>query len=107
MKDSYQNKQISHIKCRILLVGFSHRFTMKSESVIMISGIVMIFGGFILFNYFENMSNLDPLSRYTQHGGMFVGLIGIGVTIAGILLRLMRREESQIQENFDKELTEE
>ena len=105
MKDSCQNKQIFYIKCRILLVGFPHRFTMKSESVIMISGIIMVFSGFTLFNYFENMSNLDPLSRYTQHGGMFVGLLGIGVTIAGILLRLMRREESSIQENFDKEIT--
>lgn len=107
MNNGSKNKQFFYIKCRILLVGFSHRFNMKSELVIIISGIIMVFSGFTLFNYFENMSNLDPLSRYTQHGGMFVGLLGIGVTIAGILLRLMKREESPIQENFDKELTEE
>lgn len=68
---------------------------MKSEFIIIISGIIMIVIGFLLYYSIEN-TNLDLISRYTKHGGIFVGLIGIGVTIAGVLLHLMGREQPPI-----------
>lgn len=74
---------------------------MKSELVIILSGIIMVFSGFLLFYSMENSSNFDDISRYAKHGGIFLGLLGIGVTIAGILLRLMDREQPSIQENTD------
>jgi len=73
----------------------------KSESVIIISGVIMVISGFVLFYSIENSSNLDPISRYIKHSGIFVGLTGIGVTIAGLLLRLVSKEQPSIQENFD------
>lgn len=74
---------------------------MKSESIIIISGISMIVSGLILFYFIENNTNLDTLSRFVKHGGLFVGLLGIGVMIAGILLRLMGRDQMPIQGEFD------
>jgi hypothetical protein len=74
---------------------------MKSESAIILSGIIMISSGFLLFYVMGNSLNLDNVARYTKHAGIFVGLLGIGVTIAGILLRLTGRELPSIQENAD------
>ena len=74
---------------------------MKSELIIVLSGIIMTVSGFLLFYSIENSSNLESISRYTKHSGMFVGLIGIGVTIAGLLLKLMGKEEAKIPENFE------
>ncbi len=74
---------------------------MKSESVIIIFGITMILIGLILFYLIEFLVDLDPLSLYLKHAGLFVGLMGIGVTLAGVLLRLMAKEDIPIQENFE------
>jgi hypothetical protein len=74
---------------------------MKIEFGIILSGIMMVFCGFLLFYSIENSSNLDDISRYTKHAGIFVGLIGIGVTIAGVLLQLMGQEQPPIEENID------
>jgi len=74
---------------------------MKGELVMIITGIIMIFSGVVLFYSIENNHDLDQLLRQVKHGGTFVGLMGIGVTIAGILLRLMEREQVPIQEDFD------
>ena len=74
---------------------------MKGESIMIMTGIIMFISGLILFYYIQNNPNLDPLLRQVKHGGTFVGLMGIGVTVAGILLRLMEREQVPIQEDFD------
>ncbi len=74
---------------------------MKSETAITMSGIIMIFSGFIVYYSIENIHDLDSISLITKHAGIFVGLLGIGVTIAGILLRLMGREQVPIQEIID------
>jgi len=74
---------------------------MKSESVIIMSGIIMIATGFLLFYSIENTPDLDQLSKYAKHGGTFVGLMGIGVMMAGILLHLMGRENVPVQEDLD------
>ena len=74
---------------------------MKSESVIIISGIIMIIVGLILFYLIGFLVDLDPLSQYLKHSGLFIGLIGIGATMAGILLYLISKEEVPIQEDLD------
>ena len=74
---------------------------MKGESVIILTGIIMIISGLVLFYSIQNNSDLDQLLRQVKHGGTFVGLMGIGVMMAGILLRLMEREEVPIQEDFE------
>ncbi len=73
---------------------------MKGESAIILSGIIMIISGLVLFYSIQNDSNLEPLLRHAKHGGTFVGIMGIGVVIAGILLSLMGREETPIEENI-------
>jgi hypothetical protein len=74
---------------------------MKGESVMILTGIIMIISGLVLFYSIENNHGLDQLLRQVKHGGTFVGLMGIGVMMAGILLRLMEREQVPIQEDFD------
>ena len=61
----------------------------------------MIIVGLGLFYSIQNNPNLSELLRYAKHGGTFVGLMGIGVIMAGFLLRLMVREESPIDENYE------
>jgi NADH:ubiquinone oxidoreductase subunit 2 (subunit N) len=73
----------------------------KGESIIIMTGISMIIAGVALFYSIQNNPDLDQLLRQVKHGGTFVGLMGIGVTVAGILLRLMEKEEVPIQEDFD------
>ena len=72
---------------------------MKSESAIIMSGIIMFISGLVLFYSIQNEPNLDQSLRFVKHGGTFVGLMGIGVVMAGILLHLMGREQSPIEEN--------
>ncbi len=74
---------------------------MKGESIMIMTGIIMIISGLVLFYSIQNNPNLDQLLRQVKHGGTFVGLMGIGVMMAGILLRLMEREQVPIQEDFD------
>jgi hypothetical protein len=74
---------------------------MKGESAIIITGIIMIISGLVLFYSIQNSADLDQFLRQVKHGGTFVGLMGIGVMMAGILLCLMEKEEVQIQEDFE------
>jgi hypothetical protein len=76
-------------------------YIMKGESMIIMTGIIMIASGVVLFYSIQNNPDLGQLLRQVKHGGTFVGLMGIGVTMAGILLRLMEKEEVPIQEDFD------
>jgi len=73
---------------------------MKIEPAIILSGIIMIITGLGLFYSIQNNSDLDQLLLYAKHGGTFVGLMGIGVIMAGILLRLMEKEQPPIEENY-------
>ena len=75
---------------------------MKGESAIILSGIIMIISGLVLFYSIQNNSNLEQLVRQVKHGGTFVGIMGIGVVIAGILRSLMGRERTSIEENIGK-----
>jgi len=66
----------------------------------MVFGIIMIISGLVLFYSIPTEPGLDEFFRSLKHGGTFVGLMGIGIVMAGILLQLMGREESPIQEDF-------
>jgi len=74
---------------------------MKAGPVMTISGIIMIICGVILFYSIQIDQNLDQSLRLVKHGGTFVGLMGIGIMTAGILLYLIEREQPPIQEDFD------
>jgi hypothetical protein len=74
---------------------------MKGETAIILTGIIMIISGLGLFYSIQNNPDLDQLFRQIKHAGTFVGLMGIGVMMAGILLRLMEKEEVPIQEDFE------
>jgi hypothetical protein len=39
--------------------------------------------------------------KFIKNMGTFVGLSGIGVTVAGILLYLIKKNEQPIKENYD------
>ena len=67
----------------------------------MVIGISMFILGLILFytiDYSEN-KNLEII----RNTGTFVGLTGIGVGVAGVLLFLINRNPQPITENFDSE----
>lgn len=74
---------------------------MKSGVVIIFVGISMFISGLIMFYSIQISPNLDAILRTLKHTGTFIGLMGIGVTVAGILLYLINRGSSAIQENQD------
>ena len=68
------------------------------KSWIIIGGGMFILGLilFYLINPEEN-KNLE----FIKNMGTFVGLSGMGVTLAGVLLYLINRNEKPIKENYD------
>jgi hypothetical protein len=72
---------------------------MKIEIVLMIIGISMFSTGWILF-YFIDVTEGNNLKNI-RNIGTFVGLSGVGVTLAGILLYLINRNTEPIKENYD------
>jgi len=74
---------------------------MKSGIVIIIAGGSMVICGLILFYAVQISPEIEPFFKTIKHAGTFVGLLGIGVTLAGILLYLINRNQPQIQSNFD------
>ena len=72
---------------------------MKMEITIMIAGITMFTTGLIMF-YSIELGQTDSLLRLIKNTGTFIGLSGMGVTIAGILLYLINRNEPPIAEAF-------
>ena len=73
---------------------------MKMGMGIMIIGIIMFGTGLVLF-YSIELGQKDSLLRLVKNIGTFIGLSGIGVTMAGILLYLINRNEPPIEESFD------
>ena len=74
---------------------------MKSGIVIIIAGGVMVLSGLILFYVVQITPEIEPFFRTMKHAGTFVGLLGIGVTLAGVLLYLINRNQPQIQQDLD------
>jgi hypothetical protein len=75
---------------------------MKPGSPLIIIGTIMFIIGLVLF-YSIQMGQTDSDLRLVKNMGTFIGLIGIGVTFAGIIIFLISRNTPPIQENFDTE----
>jgi NADH:ubiquinone oxidoreductase subunit 6 (subunit J) len=73
---------------------------MKMEVTIMIVGISMFITGLIMF-YSIEIGQTDSGLRFIKNTGTFIGLSGMGVTMAGILLYLINRNEAPIAETFE------
>lgn len=67
---------------------------MKMGTAIIGAGIIMFFLGLILFYSIQDSPDMDNSIRTIKHTGTFIGLMGIGVTVAGILLYLINRGQS-------------
>lgn len=74
---------------------------MKTGFPIIIIGISMFVMGLVVF-YSIEAGQEDPIMRHIKNiAGTFVGFTGMGVTLAGILLYLINRNEPSIKENYD------
>ena len=73
---------------------------MKMEITVVIVGIAMFVSGLIMF-YSIELGQTDSLLRFIKNTGTFIGLSGIGVTMAGILLYLINRNEAPVAETFE------
>jgi len=72
---------------------------MKPGIILIIIGICMFSTGLILF-YFIDVGENNTLKNI-KNAGTFVGLSGIGVNLAGILLYLINKNIEPIKENYD------
>jgi len=63
-------------------------------------GIGMFLMGLMLFYLIDPGENNNL--EFIKNMGTFVGLSGMGVTLAGILLYLISRNEQPIKENYDE-----
>ncbi len=73
---------------------------MKTGMPVVIIGIIMFAVGLVLF-YSIELGQSDPVLRFIKNIGTFVGLSGMGVTLAGVLLYLLNKNEPPIKESFD------
>ena len=72
---------------------------MKSGITLVIVGIFMFSAGLILFYFIEVTE--EKILENIRNMGTFVGLSGMGVTLAGILLYLINKNAEPIKENYD------
>jgi hypothetical protein len=72
---------------------------MKSGITLVVVGIFMFSAGLILFYFIEVTE--DKILENIRNMGTFVGLSGMGVTLAGILLYLINKNTEPIKENYD------
>lgn len=63
-------------------------------------GILMFVSGLIMF-YSVELGQTDTLLRFVKNAGTFVGISGMGVGLAGILLYLINKNEPSIKEHSD------
>ncbi|KAF6247651.1 MAG: hypothetical protein KJO99_01845 [Nitrosopumilus sp.] len=73
---------------------------MKTGFPIIIIGSVMFVSGLVMF-YSIELGQTDYNLRLIKNIGTFIGLAGMGVTLAGILLNLISKSQQPIQENYD------
>ena len=72
---------------------------MRSGITLVIVGVCMFSIGLILFYFIEVTE--DKILENIRNMGTFVGLSGMGVTLAGILLYLINKNTEPIKENYD------
>jgi hypothetical protein len=75
---------------------------MKAGLPLIIIGTIMFIIGLVLF-YSIQMGQTDSNLRFVKNIGTFIGLTGIGVVFAGMVIFLISRNAPPIQENFDIE----
>ena len=73
---------------------------MKVGMIVVIIGGIMFMVGLVLF-YSIELGQTDPVLRFIKNMGTFIGLSGMGVTLAGILLYLINKNEPPIKEYND------
>ncbi|NIP62420.1 MAG: hypothetical protein GWN01_16730 [Nitrosopumilaceae archaeon] len=66
---------------------------MRSGTVIALIGLAMTAAGLVMFYALENIPSSDAPLRAVKHAGTFIGLMGIGVIVAGVLLYLINRPQ--------------
>ncbi len=64
---------------------------MKTSSKILAVGIIMIVAGSVAFTATQDQPNSEMVVKIIKQGGAFAGLLGIGVSIAGVLLYIINR----------------
>jgi len=64
---------------------------------VIIIGVIMFVTGLILF-YTIELGQTEPVLRMIKNIGTFVGISGMGVGLAGILLYLINRNEPSMRE---------
>jgi hypothetical protein len=72
---------------------------MKTGTPWIIIGGGMFILGLVLFYLINPEENKNV--EFIKNIGTFVGLSGMGVTLAGVLLYLINRNEKPIKENYD------
>jgi hypothetical protein len=70
---------------------------MRMALGVIIVGTIMFVTGLVLF-YAIELGQTEPVLRLIKNTGTFVGISGMGVTLAGILLSLINRNESPMHE---------
>ena len=72
---------------------------MKKGTPMIIIGISMFILGLMLFYIINPEENKNM--EFIKNMGTFIGLSGMGVTLAGILIYLLSKNEQPIKENYD------
>ena len=72
---------------------------MKTGVPLIVIGTTMFILGLMLFYLISPQENKNL--EFIKNMGTFVGLTGMGVTLAGILLYLISNNEQPIKENYD------
>jgi hypothetical protein len=73
---------------------------MKTGIIVIIVGVSMFVAGLVMF-YSIELGQKDSVLRLVKNMGTFIGLSGMGVTLAGILLYLLNRNVTPVKENYD------
>ena len=73
---------------------------MKMSIAIIIIGIAMFGFGLILF-YSIELGQTEPVPRFLKNTGTLVGISGMGVGLAGILLYLINKNEPTLKEHSE------
>lgn len=73
---------------------------MKIGITIAITGLIMFSTGLVMF-YLIELGQTDPILRFIKNTGTFVGISGMGVFLAGVLLYLINKNEPPLKEHSD------
>ena len=73
---------------------------MKIEKAITVVGIIMFSLGLALF-YSIDLSQSDQNLRFVKNMGTFIGLSGMGATVAGVLSHLLNRNKVPLEGDLD------